>query len=492
MDEWMNSVGIDLGTSTTKWLLSRLRLTRTSGGFALPRYEITERKIEYASPVYPTPLLGEDRIDVASVVALLEAEYARAGLRPEDVRTGAVIVTGETATKRNAEELTRALARHAGQFVVATAGADLESMLAGKGSGAFRRSLETDGVVANVDIGGGTANTAYFRRGALIATATLHIGGRLVRLDERGRVLYAAAALRRWAAESGGGVRLPEEGTRTTFDTLRQLCRAMADILLRCVSGEPAALLAARPLFVGVPANALPAPDEIWVSGGVGALMEKSPPETVGDTARHGDIGPLLAAELAKAADACPITVRPSPAAARATVIGAGTQTTEIGGATMYCSPGVLPLRDVPVVVCEAPPEAGDAAEDARLLREAAAAAVREGIAAYAGAGGDPPFALSLRVAGYCSYRRLQRLADALAAAYGSEALRATTPLLVCESDMAKSLGYALLGKLGERQRNRLVCLDQLSPREGDYIDVGEPIKEEVVPVVVKSLVFGE
>jgi len=491
LDEWITSVGIDLGTSTTKWLLSRLRLTLTSGGFALPRYEITERVIEYASPVFPTPLLGEDEIDVAAVAALLDAEYAAAGLRPESVRTGAVIVTGETATKRNAEELTRALARHAGQFVVATAGADLESLLAGKGSGALRRSLETDGVVANVDIGGGTANTAYFRDGRLIATATFHIGGRLVRLEQSGRVLYVAPALRAWASEPGVRLRLPEAGASATFAELRELCRSMADVLFRCVSGDPGALLAAGKLSVGDPASALPAPDEIRVSGGIGALMEEPPPETIGQTARHGDIGPLLAAELAAAARALPMPVQPAPAAARATVIGAGTQTTEIGGATMYCSPGVLPLRDVPVVVWDVPAEALDGAEDARRLRESALAAVRGGVAAFAGAGGDPPFALCLRAAGYCSYRRLQRLTDALAAAYAAEPLRAAVPLFVCESDMAKALGYMLLAKLEETQRARLVCLDQLSPREGDYIDVGEPIKEEVVPVVVKSLVFG-
>ncbi|MNI95713.1 reactivating factor for ethanolamine ammonia lyase [compost metagenome] len=63
--------------------------------------------------------------------------------------------------------------------------------------------------------------------------------------------------------------------------------------------------------------------------------------------------------------------------------------------------------------------------------------------------------------------------------------------LFVCESDMAKSLAYLLLGRLPESRRNRLICLDQLLPGDGDYLDVGEPIKEDVVPVVIKSLVFG-
>lgn len=491
MEEWITSVGIDLGTSTTKWLLSRLKLTRTSGGFALPKYEITERVVEYASPIYPTPLLGDDRIDVPSVVSLLDKEYARAGLLPAQVQTGAVIITGETATKRNAEELAHGLARHAGQFVAAAAGADLESLLAGKGSGAQRYSLDRDEVIANVDIGGGTANTAYFRRGRMIATATFHIGGRLVRLEESGRIIYTAAPLRAWL-DGQAAATMPEAGSTASLPELRMLCAAMADTLLRCVSGEPAALREAQPLLVGAPAVPLPAPGEIWISGGVGALIGETPPRSMAETARHGDIGPLLAAELAARARSFPVPVRAAEHPARATVIGAGTRTTEVSGATMYYSPGLLPLRNIPAAVCELPPEAADAGEDARRLREAVAEAVQRALSVYSQAGGDPPFALCLRSGGICSYRRLQRIVDALLPSFEADGLREKIMLLVCESDMAKSLAYMLLGRLPEPRRSRLVCLDQLSPSDGDYLDVGEPIKEDVVPVVIKSLVFGE
>lgn len=489
MEEWMTSVGIDLGTSTTKWLLSRLKLMRTSGGFALPRYEITERIIEYVSPIYTTPLVGDDEIDVPAIKALLEEEYARAGLKPEEVQTGAVIITGETATKRNAEELAHALALHAGQFVVATAGADLESLLAGKGSGAQRRSLSCEGIIANVDIGGGTANTAYFLRGRMIATATFHIGGRLVRLESGGRVTYTAPALRSWL-EASGRDSLPKTGGTASFEELSALCGAMADILLRCVSGVRETLQEARPLLVGSPAEPLPAPEEIWISGGVGALMEEPPPENTAEAARHGDIGPLLAAELASRAAAVPVPVRPAEQSSRATVIGAGTRTTEVSGATMYYSPGLLPLRNVPVALCELPPEAAEPEEDARRLKEAAGAAVSRAAAVYAEAGCDPPFALGLRAGGYCSYRRLQRIADAIVEAYGLPELQEAALLLVCESDMAKSLGYVLLGKLEQPRRGKLVCLDQLTPGDGDYMDVGEPVREDVIPVVIKSLIF--
>ncbi|WP_058302072.1 ethanolamine ammonia-lyase reactivating factor EutA [Gorillibacterium timonense] len=490
MEETLTSVGIDLGTSTTKWILSKLTLTRTSGGFALPRYEITKRAIDYESPIYSTPLLGDDEIDVPAVVRLLGEEYARAGLLPEMVQTGAIILTGETASKSNAEGLAHALALHAGQFVVATAGADLESLLAGKGSGAERRSLETEGLIANVDIGGGTANTAYFRRGRLVATATFHIGGRLVRVDEEGRVQYISPAIRKWAG--GTGKKLPGLGDSVRFEELDDLCRTLATTLLLSVCGTSDALVRAEPLIVGASVQNLPQPDEIWISGGVGRLMEAPPPESVQATAKYGDIGPLLAAVLARIGKEWPVPVRVAEQSVRATVIGAGTQTTEVSGATMYYSPGLLPLRNIPVVICELPPEAEVGADDVRTLKEALGGTVAQGVSIYAEAGSDPPFALCLRSSGACSYRRLQRIAEGLAEAYALPMLRDRAMLLICESDMAKALGHLLLIKLKEPQRHRLICLDQLVPQEGDYLDVGEPIKEDVIPVVIKSLLFQE
>ena len=58
-------------------------------------------------------------------------------MTPSSISTGAVIITGETARKSNANEVLNALSGMAGDFVVATAGPDLESIIAGKGSGAM-------------------------------------------------------------------------------------------------------------------------------------------------------------------------------------------------------------------------------------------------------------------------------------------------------------------------------------------------------------------
>ncbi|MCK9911278.1 ethanolamine ammonia-lyase reactivating factor EutA, partial [Microbacteriaceae bacterium K1510] len=104
-------------------------------------------------------------------------------IKQSDIKSGAVIITGETATKRNAQQIVHLLAERSGDFVVATAGADLEGVLAGKGSGAEARSKQIHGIIANIDIGGGTANIAFFHRGKAIGTVTFHVGGRLIRID---------------------------------------------------------------------------------------------------------------------------------------------------------------------------------------------------------------------------------------------------------------------------------------------------------------------
>ena len=57
------------------------------------------------SPTHSTPLTSPDEVDVHRLVALVRGDYAAAGITPDQVETGAVIVTGETARTRNAEAI---------------------------------------------------------------------------------------------------------------------------------------------------------------------------------------------------------------------------------------------------------------------------------------------------------------------------------------------------------------------------------------------------
>jgi len=152
------SVGIDIGTTTTQLVFSRIDLENTAGYFTAPRVSIVDKKVLFQSEIHTTPLLSNSMLDGEKIRQLVAAEYQRAGFRPEDTDTGAVIITGESAGKQNAEITLHQLSDFAGEFVVSTAGPDLESIIAGKGSGAWQYSLDRECRTVNVDIGGGTTN----------------------------------------------------------------------------------------------------------------------------------------------------------------------------------------------------------------------------------------------------------------------------------------------------------------------------------------------
>ena len=165
------SVGIDIGTTTTQVILSRLTLVNVMPGSQVPRVEITRKSIVYMGEIHFTPFVDRERVDGGKIRRIVEQEYAAAGIRMEDIDTGAVIITGEAAKKENASEIIHALAEVAGDFVVATAGPDLESIIAGKGSGAEAISKKLHARIANIDVGGGTSNIAVFDKGVCVGTA---------------------------------------------------------------------------------------------------------------------------------------------------------------------------------------------------------------------------------------------------------------------------------------------------------------------------------
>ncbi|MHA1495472.1 MAG: ethanolamine ammonia-lyase reactivating factor EutA [Candidatus Thorarchaeota archaeon] len=114
------SVGIDIGSSTSHLIFSRLTLKREISFFNMTnRFVMVDREIVYESPIIFTPLLDRFTIDVEAVVKFCKEEYKKAGVTQEEVETGAVIVTGETAKKKNADEIIQKLSSESGKFVSA-------------------------------------------------------------------------------------------------------------------------------------------------------------------------------------------------------------------------------------------------------------------------------------------------------------------------------------------------------------------------------------
>lgn len=475
MDTSMLSVGIDIGTSTTSMVVSRLNVQNTASCFTVPRVAITGAEIVYRGEIYQTPQAGGDRIDADAVAALLAEEYRRAGITPEQVQTGAVIITGESSRKENAALVTQRMSSLAGEFVVATAGPDLESIIAAKGAGTAQYSEEHGCAVANFDIGGGTTNIAVFRAGQLENKGCWDIGGRLIRV-ENGKISYVSPRVALVARELGITLRL---GDRAEVETLRTITDRMAQILSEAAGLVPETPLCrevetieATPMHLEQPADCLS------FSGGVADYIY----HPSSDWFRHGDIGPLLADSIRRSVLFTARKVIPVKETIRATVVGAGAYTTTVSGSTIDCvQESLLPLKNLPVFVpgkqteTEASLGRGDVlAKEVRwFLQESAADNV----------------VFCLKRLKNPSYRQVCALADALAQAGGS--LSEGVPLLVLtEQDYAKVLGQALRRRVKNRP---VVCIDSIHAEEGDYLDLGRPLMGGLaLPVVVKTLIFGE
>ena len=131
------SVGIDIGSAGTQVIFSRVQLRRLSEELT-SRYFVVDRETVYQSPVALTPYLDEERIDDQAIGRIIDSAYEAAGVHPDDVDTGAVILTGEALRRENAKAIADVLAEVGGEFVCAAAGHHMESMLAAYGSGAAK------------------------------------------------------------------------------------------------------------------------------------------------------------------------------------------------------------------------------------------------------------------------------------------------------------------------------------------------------------------
>ena len=105
----------------------------------------------FKSDVVFTPLLPDGKIDASAVTAIIKEQYKKAGVTPDELKCGAVIVTGESACRENASEVISSVSEFAGDFIAAQAGSELESYLSGKGAGADVISENEGKCTANVD-----------------------------------------------------------------------------------------------------------------------------------------------------------------------------------------------------------------------------------------------------------------------------------------------------------------------------------------------------
>ncbi|MDR1580975.1 MAG: ethanolamine ammonia-lyase reactivating factor EutA [Synergistaceae bacterium] len=474
MRDELLSVGIDIGTSTTQVIFSRISIEDMSSGFTVPRIEITGKRVVHRGRIRFTPLLSPTEIDMEKVRDIVGDEYRSFGVRHDDVKTGAVVITGETARKRNANEVVRKLSEFAGDFVVATAGPDLESIIAARGAGADVYSKEHSAAAANYDIGGGTSNFAMFKNGELASTGCLDIGGRLVRV-EGGRIAYIAPKIEELCVYEG--IRM-STGDRAEMSVLTHIARIMTELLEMSVG-----LRAKSPFYPRVLTEEgrdihLPYPlENMCFSGGVADHIYGG---SGGDPFIYGDIGVLLGHAI-RASETLSRVKRFSPRETiSATVIGAGSHITEISGSTIDYDPELLPVKNLPILKLSPEDEA-----DPESMREAIARKMNW----FRAEGRVQPVAISITMKRSPRFREIQDAADAILSG-ASEMLASGHPLVVVsENDLAKVLGNTLRARM--TRRSPLVSIDSIRVSNGDYIDIGLPAASgNVLPVIVKTLLF--
>jgi ethanolamine utilization protein EutA len=461
------SVGIDIGTTTTQVIFSRLVIENAAGAMSLPEWKAIQKEILYRSDIHLTPLRN-GQIDLAALQEIVAKEYRNGGFVRDDIHTGAIIITGETARKENAPPVLECLAEYAGDFVVSAAGPDLEAVLAGYGAGIAEMSRTISDPVINFDIGGGTTNAAIFFNGEVMDSYALDIGGRLVHWDERSYVDYLSPRIAPLISELGLALTV---GSPASLPEIQCLCQRFAAMFLELLSLRPLASCT-RSLWIGHDAAVGFVP-VVSFSGGVADSIYEPPKIHDLKDLPFNDIGPLLGPCIREVIATSPVRLIKPRETMRATVVGAGSHTVQISGVTIACDESILPLRNMPVIqpfLPKEPEDYGILAEKIRRKR----AFYPEQVVAIAMRGPKPPRLSEVR----------QIASQILAGLEGYE-----HPIVVIlEQDCAKAIGQMLLTSLLPHVRP-VVCLDRIKVKGGDYVDIGVPIAG-LIPVVIKTLVF--
>jgi ethanolamine utilization protein EutA len=469
----LTTVGIDIGSSTSHLIFSKLTLRRL-GQQLSSRFVVVSREALYRSPILLTPYRPDYTIDAEKLEAFVREAFAAAGLTPAQVDTGAIILTGEAVKRTNARAIADLFASETGKFVCASAGHNLEAVMAAHGSGAVALSRDAHEVVMNVDVGGGTSKLALARGGEVVETASLAVGGRLVAMDADGRVTRIEPSARQVADELGVELHL---GERLSPADQERLADALAESLLQAMRRDPPGERTQQ-LFVTPRLTSELRVDALTFSGGVSEYLYGR------EDREFGDLALPLARAIQARLGTFPAPLRETAEHIRATVIGASQFTVQVSGNTISVTrPEMLPLHNLQVVYPRLP--RGDEGLTAEAVRDAVDASLRR----FDLEEGAQPVALAIDWNGTPRYALLRALAEGIVQAL-PRTIAARMPLvLIFHHDFGKLVGNILRRELDVT--NDLVSIDSVEVREFDYVDIGEIIdRARSVPVVVKTLVF--
>ncbi|HXF75476.1 MAG TPA: ethanolamine ammonia-lyase reactivating factor EutA [Methylomirabilota bacterium] len=442
----LTSVGVDIGSSTSHLVFSRLELTLEGS-----RYRVTKREILNESEILLTPYVDDTRIDVEALEAFINRQYQRAKIRREEVDTGALILTGVAVRRRNARAIAELFAEEAGRFVAVSAGDGLEATMAAHGSGAVAHSAKIGGVVLSIDI-----------------------GARLLAFDDHGAVVRIEEAGRKHAGWAGFEVDL---GERVSEEKLRKMAAGMADKLLAML--KPDSLTDDIKSLLRLPPLAYRGEiDCVMFSGGVSEFIYNRAKTT------FGDLGPLLAEEIRRRlADLDWLVLEPN-ARIRATVIGASQYTVQVSGNTIFIAPEeAVPVRNLAVIAPEFPFGADNFTKEE--IRDATVQALRR----LDLQSGRQPVAVAFHWDGSATFFRLQAFCGGILEGLKEVLAKGHPLVLVNDGDIGGIIGLHFQEECNIS--SSVISIDGIALNDFDYIDVGALIPTSgSVPVVIKSLIF--
>jgi ethanolamine utilization protein EutA len=465
----LTSVGVDIGSSTSHLVFSRLELTLEGS-----RYRVTRREVLNESDILLTPYKDDTRIDVDALEAFINEQYRTANIKRDEVDTGALILTGVAVRRRNARAIAELFAEEAGKFVAVSAGDGLEATMAAHGSGAVAHSAKTGGVVLNIDVGGGTSKFAICNNGKVQEVSAIDIGARLLAFDNAGTIVRIEEAGRKHAGWAGFTVEL---GQKVSEENLRKMVAGMIDKLLAIL--KPKSLTENIKGLLRLPPLTYQGEiDCVMFSGGVSEFIYNRSKST------FGDLGPLMADEIHRRMADLEMLVMEPAARIRATVIGASQYTVQVSGNTVFISPeDAVPVRNVAVVAPEFPLNEDDFIKEA--VRDALLNALRRLDLLH----GRQPVAVAFHWDGSATFFRLQAFCSGVAEGLKDIFAKGHPLVLVNDGDIGGIVGLHFQEEL--QLQNPIISIDGIALSDFDYIDIGALIQSSgAVPVVIKSLIF--
>lgn len=472
------SVGIDIGSAGTQILFSRVQLQRQAAELS-SRYIVINRETYYESPVSLTPYRSDTLIDDRALGTLVDQAYHEAKVRPEDIDTGVVILTGEALRRENAPRIARILSEKCGDLVCATAGHHMEARLAAFGSGAARASFDRNERILNIDIGGGTTKLSLIDNGKVLSTGAVHVGGRLLAVSDEGILERLDPAGRSHALRAGFDWHV---GDRVTDEQLDKVAEGMADTLVEALLNSDSESVVDFYLTDILASKDLVTASSVVFSGGVAEFFYGR------EHRDFGDLGRRLGEALRHRVDnkILPWHLLEDSQGIRATALGASEYTTQLSGNTCFLTDAedLVPRRNLQVIK-----------PDLILGEEVDSAGIARSIAGHLESyesetlGEDVVMALTWQ--GPPRYQRLLAFARGITDGLADRIRQGKALYLVLDDDVAMTLGQILRNDLSIA--NPILVIDGIRLAEFDYIDIGRVRQPSAtLPVTIKSLIFND